>query len=351
MKSKIIQKDIESIISASEDYLCKLDGKKILITGGNGFIPSYIADTLVTFNRKLENPCKLILLNKNPITDKSRLSHLLEDSNVKFIKQDVGKNFSVDWDPDIIIHAASRANPSSFLEDPLDTIDANVKGVRTLLEYARKKPIDNFLFFSSAEIYGIPPRKFIPTSEDFSGNANCLIARACYSESKRFAETLCSTFYRKYNIPVKILRIFHTYGPGLRDDGKVITDFFKDSIKNKKIELRDKGESQISFCYISDSIKGILKVMEKGKNGEAYNIGDDSNCIPIKNLAKMIGKVVNNGTIVKINNLTDYRDGFKIDKRMPDITKLRSLGFAPKIGIIEGLQKMEEHYKETNYLG
>lgn len=345
MKSKIIGQDIELIIKEFEPILYKLEGKKFLITGGNGFIPSYIIDVLTTFNKKLKNPCKLIILNRHEINENSRLSHLVDDLNVKFIAQDVGKPFEINEKIDIIIHAASRANPTSFLENPLDTIDANINGLRTLLDYAKDNQVENFLFFSSGEIYGNPPKEFIPTPETYPGNVDCTSRRACYSESKRFGETLCMTFFRKYNVPIKILRIFHAYGPGLRDDGKAITDFFNSARKNKSITLRDRGESRIAFCYISDLIRQILLVMFEGKPGEVYNLGDDTLDVSIKELAEMIGNTIGN-IPVQITETGEYRDGFKIDIRKPDISKLRALGFKPEINLEQGLRKMNDSYNE-----
>ena len=220
MKTPVIAEDVNSIISEYNLDLRKLEGKTILITGGNGLIPSYLVDVFSSLNKDLGRPIKIIVMNKNPITSESRLGHLLNDKNVLFFTQDVGKPFDVLGNPDVIIHAASRANPTAFLEDPIDTIDANVNATKTLLDYAKNNKIDNFLFFSSAEIYGNPMKEFLPTPEEYSGNTGPLDKYACYTESKRFCETLCFNYWKKYNVPVKMLRILLTYGPGIRNDGK-----------------------------------------------------------------------------------------------------------------------------------
>jgi len=349
MKTNIIQKDIDSIIQELGELLNNLSGKTILITGGNGFIASYIVDVITTFNNQLNNqsklPCKLIIINKNPINQNSRLSHLITDPNVEFLSKDISKPFEISQKINIIIHAASRANPTSFLENPLDTIDTNINGIRTLLDFAKNNPIENFLFFSSGEVYGNPPEEFIPIPETFNGNVDTLSARACYAESKRFGETLCSVFFRKYNVPVKILRVFHTYGPGLRDDGKAITDFFNDAKNNKKITLKDKGDSKIAFCYISDTITGIFKILFHGEKGEAYNIGNDDKVISIKELAENIATLCGNIPVLITDN-GSFRDNYKIVRRMPEISKLKSLGFEPKISMKEGLERMYLSDKE-----
>jgi len=346
MKSKIIEQDIEKIISEYELQLKTLAGKKILITGGNGFIPSYLVDTLATFNHRLENPYKLIILNKHLVAEKSRLSHLKADPNIRFIAQDIGRQFEVPEGLDIIIHAASRANPTSFLADPLDTIDANVNGTRTLLEYAKEHPIEQFILFSSAEIYGNPIKEFIPTPETYPGNVDCTNRTACYTESKRFAETLCATFLERFKVPSRTLRILLGYGPGMRDDGRVVVDFFKKGREEGKITIRDRGESCRSFCYISDITRGILKVMFEGKDGEAYNIANDSANVSIKDLAREIADTLDTNMPVEINPNAEKKEIYGVDGRDLDISKIRELGFEPKISLKEGLLRMKAHYDE-----
>ncbi len=281
-------------------------------------------------------------MNKNKINKDSRLSHLVKDPNVLFIVGDVGKPFKIPKGINIIIHTASTATPTSFLKDPLGTVDSNAIGTRILLEYAKENPVENFLFFSSVDIYGTPNPKFVPTPETYTGNVDPLNPRSCYSESKRFSETLCSIFHKTYNVPTKILRLGHTYGPGLRGD-KAIHEFFTKSINDKAINLKDKGQAHISFCYISDTIKGILKVMFKGKSGEAYNIGNDFYPTSIKELAKLIGEI-NNNTTVSVNAKPD--DSIKYI-RHGDVSKLKELGYKPKVSLEKGLTNFKKHINEV----
>lgn len=340
---RVIEKDIEEIIPEFRDYLNNLAGKTILITGGNGSIASYLVDIFERFN------CNLIILNKNETTSQSRLGHLIGNPNVKFIALDVGKPFQVPPNVDIIIHAASRANLKAFLEEPLDTIDANVNGVRTLLEYAKENPVENFLFFSSAEIYGNPVKEFIPTPEHYTGNIDCLHPSSCYTESKRLSENICSFFFRKYNIPVKILRGLLSYGPGMRDDGKVISDFYVAGRNNKEIKIRDRGEDRRSFCYVSDTVRAVLTVMFKGNPGEPYNIGNDKENILILELANKIAKVLNNGTVVKPNPDAPIKRIYGVPTRHVDISKIRKLGFEPKVPLDEGLKRLRDYVEEVGW--
>jgi dTDP-glucose 4,6-dehydratase/UDP-glucuronate decarboxylase len=270
MKTNVIEEDILEIISEFEEDLSKLKGKTILVTGGNGFLASYLVDVLNTVSKKQNLQIKLIVLNKHEVTENSRLSHLLNDPEVEFIAQDVGKPFEVPR-TDIIIHAASHATPMTFKKYPLETIDANVNGVRTLLDYAKNNPVENFIFFSSNAAYEV----------------DSLDLRAPYTESKRFAETLCATYFREYGVPIKILRIYHTYGPGMRPD-KAVSEFFgKAEDTGGKVALRDEGRALFSFSYVADVTREILKVMFNGENGSAVEIGSNSK-ISIKDLAKLI---------------------------------------------------------------
>ena len=347
MISKVIEQDIQEIYSEFESQLKNLQGKTILITGANGFIPSYIVDTLDYFNKNNEVPCKMILMNKNKIKQNSRLSHLIGNPNIGFISQDVGKEFEVLGKPEVILHAASRANPIAIFEEPLDTIDSNVNGTRTLLDYASKNNLENFIFFSSSEVYGDPTLKFLPTPEDYPGSLDCTSQMAAYSESKRFCETLCFSFFRKHNVPVKIPRIFHTYGPGIRNDGKTITSFFVGGNENKAIRLKDPGTAKRSYSYVSDTVRGIFNLWFNGESGRSYNVGDDTNHIPVRELAQKVGNLLGIEKIIipEEKYVTDDR----IKDRMPDISKLRALGFIPKTSLYEGLEKMKKHYDEIGY--
>ena len=345
MRTSIIENDIRSeILPEFKEKLKELEGKNILIAGANGFILSYIVDTFDTYNETSNRPINLYLVNRNKITESSRLSHLINKPNVEFITKDISKKFDLPGNIDIIMHGASRSSPSYFLANPLDTIDTNVVGTRTFLDYAKANSIDQFFLYSSGDIYGNPDSANIPTKEDYTGSIDCLDKISCYVEAKRFSETLAGTYHKQFNLPVKISRILLAYGPGMTNDGKVVTDFFRKSLLEKKIYIKDRGDSRRSFCYISDVTKATLRIFFDGKFGEAYHIGNDLENVTIKELAETITKVVNNGTIVETNPNLNKKE--QANNRMLDISKLRSLGFEPKISLEQGLYKMKRHYEE-----
>jgi UDP-glucuronate decarboxylase len=352
MRRELLHREISNeIVPEFEREIESLAGKTILITGASGLIPSYLVDTIVLANRRKQLRITLILVNKHSVNSESRLGHLLGNPDIIFVTADVGNPFQIPFKPHVIIHAASRASPASFLADPMDTINANVKGAWFLLDFARENGVEQFIFFSSAEIYGNPVREFIPTPETYFGNADPLNTWSCYIESKRFVESLCMAYFRQYGLPIKILRILLVYGPGMRDDGKVISDFFKSAIQQRKISLKDKGDARRSFCYISDATRAIFTVWFKGKNGEAYNIADDTNNNSIYELAKKISSKVGADIPVEANMMAPVKEIYGVNNRLASMDKVRSLGYVSRVTLDEGLARLYAFYNDQEKHG
>jgi nucleoside-diphosphate-sugar epimerase len=252
---------------------------------------------------------------------------------------------------DYIIHAASIASPIFYRLNPIATIDANVNGLRYLLDYAKDRakndePILGMLFFSTSEIYGDPSADQIPTAESYRGLVSCTGPRACYDESKRLGETLCVNFAQQYGIPVKIARPFNNYGPGLNiNDRRILPDLARDMLSGTDLVLLSDGLATRTFCYITDAISGYVKVLVKGEVGEPYNIGIEDPEISMRELAKTVaslgvelfdykGKVVYQESPDKAY-LTDNPN-----RRCPDISKAREhLDYEPQVSITDGLKR------------
>jgi nucleoside-diphosphate-sugar epimerase len=249
-----------------------------------------------------------------------------------------------------IIHAASIASPIFYRKRPIETMDANVIGLRNLLEHSRTVPPESFLFFSSSEIYGDPDAANIPTKEDYRGSVSCTGPRACYDESKRYGETLCVSFFRTYGTPIKIVRPFNNYGPGLKiTDRRVLPDFFRDASVGKNIVLLSDGRATRTFCYISDAITGYLLALLSSNNGESFNIGSDKPEISMEDLAELV--IQTTGARIKIEKQQSEDPQYLTDnpqRRCPDLSKSRlMLGYSPKVGLVDGLARMFEFYKEN----
>ncbi|MEX0778255.1 MAG: NAD-dependent epimerase/dehydratase family protein [Balneolales bacterium] len=358
----VLNLDMEHINSSLKDEFEQMAGKSLLITGGAGFLGYYLVQSILYWNRNKTNEDKIkITVYDNYIRGVPEwLTSIEQNEFIKLVKHDIINPLPKNMGSfEFIIHAASIASPHYYRKYPLQTMDANVGGLRFLLEYAREQkvkgnPIEGFLFFSTSEIYGDPDPDNIPTAETYRGNVSCTGPRACYDESKRFGETLCVTYAQQFDLPISIARPFNNYGPGLKiTDKRVIPDFMRDVLSNHDIIMYSNGSPSRTFCYIADAINGYFKVLVNGKKGEAYNIGVEKPEVSMKELADIITAVAAkhaeyNGKVIQtessdLNYLVDnpYR-------RCPDITKARTdLGYTPQITIEEGLLRTFVWYMEN----
>lgn len=352
---EIVQSDLFYIKRKSEKELSRLSGKKVLITGGAGFLGYYLVQSILSWNTDLspDQAIELTVYDNYIRGIPEWLKDLSETPSLKLVKHDITSVLPSDI-PDFqyIIHAASIASPTYYRKHPIETMDANVNGLRQLLEYCRfqkqkNKPVDGFLFFSSSEIYGDPTPENIPTPETYPGVVSCTGPRACYDESKRFGETLCVNFAHQYHLPIKIARPFNNYGPGLKiTDRRILPDLAGNIFNGENIVLLSDGSPTRTFCYVADAIAGYFKILVKGRAGEAYNIGVSEPEISMRELAEKImksgqalfgyaGKVVHDQSRDP-NYLKDNPN-----RRCPVIEKAREeLGYHPEIDLDEGLRRM-----------
>jgi len=342
--NKIIEDDCIEIYREYNNYLKKLSGKKILITGGSGFLLSYLVYLLIYFNKKNKRKINIHIIDKNT----KKFDNFKHDKNLKLIKTDINKKQKFNIQYDYIIHGASIASPVFYKKKPLETIYSNVNGLLNILEnYKFSKKLKSIIFMSSSEIYGDPDIKNIPTKETYNGNVSCIGPRACYDESKRLGETISTIFFDKHRVPIKIIRPFNVYGPGQNlKDKRIFPDLMNNIKMNKDIVLYSDGTPTRSFCYISDQIRGIIEVLFKGKNGQPYNIGNNEE-ISIKKLAKLAVKISKKKLNIKMKSNMDKT--FNTDspkRRCPDIKKMYSLNkWRPKINLNTGLLRTINYYE------
>lgn len=298
----------------------------ILITGGAGFVCSHLADKLYKKNHNL------ILLD-NLLTGKMKnIEHLLGNESVKFIEHDVQNHIEVSDDVDFVLHFASAASPVAYQENPINTLKAGSIGTINTLGFAKVKKAD-YLLASTSEIYGDP--EVSPQNEEYWGNVNPNGERSMYDEAKRFAEAATATYSRTYSLNTKIVRIFNTYGPRMQlNDGRVVTNFIVQALKNENITIYGDGSQTRSFSYVDDTVDGIIALMESSHN-EVFNIGNP-NEITVNELASIIIKLTNSKSV--IINKTLPQDDPK--QRRPDITKaMNLLNWKPEIILEDGLTK------------
>ncbi|MFM7219262.1 MAG: NAD-dependent epimerase/dehydratase family protein [Nodosilinea sp.] len=352
----------EDVVKSDLAYICKnlseefsvLSGKKLLITGGAGFLGYYLVQSVLHWNQvhPTAAPIHLTIYDNYIRGIPDWLTNLSGDPNLVLVKHDITNPLPGDIpDFQFIIHAASIASPTFYRKYPIETMDANVNGLRYLLEYCLKQkdkgsPVEGFLFYSTSEIYGDPSPENIPTPETYRGNVSCTGPRACYDESKRYGETLCVNFAHQYGLPIKAARPFNNYGPGLKiTDRRVLPDFARDIFDGRDIILLSDGSPTRTFCYIADAIVGYYKILVKGHPGEAYNIGVETPEISMANLAERVVDLASDlfnytGRVVR---QTSSDQDYLVDnpnRRCPIIAKARQhLGYNPSISVDEGLKR------------
>lgn len=349
----LVLEDSKKVIDTLGNLNSRFEGRSVLLTGAAGFLGMQFAHYFAGLNNSgnFNKPVRLLGIDNFIRGKPVWLKEYGDRSNIELIEADISKSFRPYGSFDFIIHAASIASPSYYREHPIETMDANVLGLRKLLDFVVKNPTESMLFFSSSEIYGDPIPGQIPTPETYLGNVSCIGPRACYDESKRFGETLCDVFHRVYDVPVKIVRPFNNYGPGLKiSDKRVLPDFFRDVLAGRDIVLHSDGSPTRTFCYISDAITGYLLALLSDAEGEVFNIGADKPEISMSDLARMVIQI--SGKSLKIIHKPSSDPEYLKDnpqRRCPNINKARKiLGYEPSIEINEGLTNLYRWYKRNS---
>jgi len=341
VRNTIVFDDLQNIISADLPWQ-NLFGKTILITGANGFLPTYMVQSLLLLNENnAGNKIKVIGLVRNIEKAKKRFKAYLGRNDFSLLSADISKPVQIDEKIDFIIHAASQASPKYYGIDPVGTLSANTIGTYHLLNLAVENSVEKFLYFSSSEIYGAVVNSN-NINENMYGTIDPTQVRSCYAESKRMGETMCVSFASQYKIPVSIARPFHTYGPGLSfDDGRVFADFVANIVRGEDIVMNSDGSAVRSFCYLADATIGFFTVLLKGENSMAYNVGNPDGAISIKELANILVKLYPQKKVKAIfkepGNPTYLQSNFS--RLCPSIEKIKMLGWQPSTDLKEGFRR------------
>ncbi|MFN3665856.1 MAG: NAD-dependent epimerase/dehydratase family protein [Sediminibacterium sp.] len=352
--NKILSGDLEYMFENLTSENDRLKEAEILITGCAGFLGYYFLEYFTRYAEEIG--IKRITAVDTFILGRPEWINQLEEKYADILKVsqfDISSGKLSDVvsisNLNFVIHAASIASPTFYRKFPLVTIDANIWGLRNILDSAKEsQDLKGILFFSSSEIYGDPEVDKIPTSEEYRGNVSCVGPRACYDESKRFGETLCYVYSQQYKIPITIARPFNNFGPGMNiNDKRLPADLANCVINNIDIVLFSDGKPTRTFCYISDAVIGYIKCLVYGKF-DYFNIGMDNPEISVQDVCKIYqfhghdlfgynGKVVNQLSD-DINYLSDNPN-----RRCPDISKARKLlNYAPKIHVETGVRRYLE---------
>lgn len=349
----IVAADLEDIGRRLDAEFSRMAGKRLLIVGGAGFLGYYLVQAPLAWNRTGRGaPIEVTVYDNWIRGEPDWLTALRADPHLTLATHDVTHPMPAGAGHfDFIIHAASIASPTFYRMYPIETMDANVNGLRHLLDYmmaekAAGRPVEGFLFYSTSEIYGDPTPENIPTPETYRGNVSCTGPRACYDESKRYGETLCVNFARQHDLPIRIARPFNNYGPGLKiTDRRVLPDFARDVFSGRDIVMLSDGSPTRTFCYITDAIVGYYKILVIGRTGEAYNIGTETPEVSMARLADEVVRIAKDrfGYTGRVVREASTDKDYLVDnpnRRCPVIAKAREhLGYEPTVGFEQGLER------------
>ena len=316
-----IKNDIENISDYSD--LEKFKGKKVLLIGSSGFLGKWFAEYF---------------------------SH----NNIEFFRYDVCDGLDIcdgiklNIRCDFVINCAGIASPEKYMKMPIETLDVSYIGTKNVLEYCIENKVESVLLFSSSEVYGTPDKDSIPTKEEYVGSISTNGDRSCYDIGKQVLETLSNVYYKKYSVPVKIVRPFNVYGPHMGlEDNRVLSNWFRNLLNNKELVVYGNGNQTRTFCYASDAISMMIGVLLNGENGEVYNVGNPDPELTMNELSTFFKLVFNYGKIKLLNDYPEEYPSQEPLRRCPNIEKTESCtGIVPKVDLKSGLEKMYDFYKK-----
>ena len=298
----------------------------IVITGGSGFVGSYLCEKLIN------DGDKIIVIDNLLTGSTENINNFLDNENFSFIEHDVQDHLEIEDKVDYVLHFASAASPKAYTENPVNTLKAGSVGTINTLGLAKKHSAE-YLLASTSEVYGDP--LISPQNEEYWGNVNPNGERSMYDEAKRFAEAAVATYSRSYGLKTKIVRIFNTYGPRMQlNDGRVVTNFIVQALRNENITIYGDGTQTRSFSYVEDTVAGIISLMNSTEY-DVFNIGNP-NEMTVGKLAEKIIELTDSTSEIKYLELPN--DDPK--QRKPDITKAKTkLNWEPKVNLDDGLAK------------
>lgn len=315
--------DIEKVATLSYSWE-KLNNKVVMISGGTGFIGSFITDVVRYRNEKFGSNIKIVSLSRRGGES---------DKTVEYLKADITKSISYGGSVDYILHLASNTHPKQYGEDPVGTITTNVIGCDNLLKLAAEKKAI-FLLASSVEIYGQGIEE--PMDEKYCGYIDCNIARNGYNEAKRTCEALCQSYKQQYGIEVKIARLARVFGADKKQDTKAMSQFMDKAVNGENIVLKSKGNQRFSYCYIADAVSGLFKILLDGMNGEAYNIADEDDGLTLGGYAEFLAALAGTEVVYQIE---DDVAASRASYALLDCKKIKSIGWKSMYTVKEGLER------------
>jgi nucleoside-diphosphate-sugar epimerase len=341
---QIVQNDIEEILGCNIDWQL-LRGKTVLITGANGDIAAYIVYTLIMLNIKYRYNIQILGVVRNKERAIARFYNILDRVDFTLLVQDVCDPININIPVDYIIHAASNTSSDSFLNQPVDTLNGNVKGTINLLDFALHKRILAFIYVSSQLVYGNGWKKELSNEKSFAG-IDCADIHACYNESKRAGEMYCMAYHIQYQLPVIIARLPSVLVPSLyAKNDHHLEEFAQLTAKNSDIILKGSGQLLRTYMPINDVVSGIFLAMFKGVRGQAYNVAHSNCVLSILEMARLFVRLGDSSCKVVIG--TDHVQEQEDHHFCVDGSKLMAIGWKPGCDIEHAVRYMIEAVRDA----
>lgn len=337
----VLEEDLKYVASYELPY-DELRGRSVLVTGSTGLIGSLLVRSLLAIG-----DIKVLAFVRNEEKARSIFS---ENQDLRFVVGDIADKLEIEDTVNYIFHCASVTTSKVMIEKPVETLITSIEGTRNILELAREKKTKSVVYVSSMEMYGSFADLNHDIKEDDLGYIDPLKVRSNYPESKRLCENMCMAYLSEYSVPVKIARLAQTFGAGiLPGENRVFAQFARSAMNGENIVLHTKGLSEGNYCYTRDCMTGLLTILLKGKNGEAYNVSNPASHTTIADMANMVTKKIAGGKIKVVFDIPDSNSfGYAADTKMKlNSDKLQSLGWKPEVGLEEAYRRMISSMKES----
>ena len=348
MNNRILQEDLTGIVEKID--IEALKGQSVLVTGATGLVGSIVVKALALANETKAAAMKIYPLIRNEEKARKLFGTLIDREDMITVKGDVTEALEIADDIDYIIHGASVTASKTMVEKPVETIDIALSGTKNILELAKQKSVKGMVYLSSMEAFGVTDPSLSQVREKDLGYVDITNVRSCYPEGKRMCELLCVCYASEYQVPVKVARLAQTFGAGVPDtDNRVFAQFARSAINGEDIVLHTAGESYGNYCYTADCVSGILTILLKGENGEAYTVANPRTSIKIKDMAAMVAENFSNG---KSKVVFDIPEGNKFGYA-PDVTmhlnseKLQALGWEPAVDLKDMYARLIASFTEA----
>lgn len=354
-KDTVLQQDLDTLVQDGSVPFDMLKGKTVFVTGATGLLGSQAVKALACSNRLLGTDIHILAFARSREKAERVFHDLLGRGDVQVVLGDIGEKISYDGQVDYIIHGASATSSRYFVSNPVETILTAVNGTLHVLEFAREKQAEGFLYLSSLEVYGTPAVDAGLIDESYSGYIDPLQVRSSYSEGKRMVECLCASYASEYGVPVKVARLSQTFGAGVEySDGRVFAEFIRCALEKKDIVLHTAGKTVRSYCYTKDAVAAMLLILLKGESGAAYNVTNMDTKISIADMAQLVCDTFPEADIHVTFDIPKDVSAYGYNPEMVialDSSRLCALGWKPTVPLREMFTRSAASMADARHAG